>query len=66
MVCLVLLVVLAIKIGNLSLFSSRHTVYAQLADVTGLNSGDPVDIAGVPVGQVSGHRRPAGATRSWP
>ena len=52
-VCLVLLAVLGIKIGNLSFFSSRHTYYAQLDDVTGLNAGDPVDIAGVPVGQVS-------------
>ncbi|MGH9045928.1 MAG: MCE family protein [Acidimicrobiales bacterium] len=53
-VCLVALAVLGIKIGNLSFFSSRHTYYAQLHDVTGLNAGDPVDIAGVPVGQVSG------------
>ncbi|MDA8359464.1 MAG: MCE family protein [Actinomycetota bacterium] len=50
--CLVLLVGLAVKIGNISLFSSRRTYYAQLADVTGLTSGDQVDIAGVEVGQV--------------
>jgi len=53
-VCVVLLVLLAVRIGNLSLFTSHHTVQAQLADVTGLTSGDAVDIAGVPVGQVSG------------
>jgi phospholipid/cholesterol/gamma-HCH transport system substrate-binding protein len=53
-VCLVLLVALAVKIGNISLFSSRHALDAQLSDVTGLASGDPVNIAGVPVGQVSG------------
>ncbi|MHB1582653.1 MAG: MCE family protein [Acidimicrobiales bacterium] len=52
-VCLVLLVALAVKIGNISLFSSRHSLEAQLADVTGLTTGDPVEIAGVPVGQVS-------------
>jgi len=52
-VCLALLALLGIKIGNLSFFSSRHTYYAQIQDVTGLNAGDPVDIAGVPVGQVS-------------
>lgn len=52
--CLVLLVVLAVHVGNLSLFTSRHTVYAQLSDVTGLATGDPVDVAGVPVGQVAG------------
>jgi len=53
-VCLVLMVALAARIGNISLFSSRQTYYAQLADVTGLTSGDQVDIAGVEVGQVSG------------
>jgi phospholipid/cholesterol/gamma-HCH transport system substrate-binding protein len=53
-VCLVLLAGLAVKIGNISLFSSRHTIQAELSDVTGLASGDSVNIAGVPVGQVSG------------
>jgi phospholipid/cholesterol/gamma-HCH transport system substrate-binding protein len=53
LVCIVLLVGLAVRIGNISLFSSRHTVNAQLADVTGLAGGDTVNIAGVPVGQVS-------------
>ena len=53
LVCLVLLVGLAVKIGNISLFSSRHTVDAQLTDVTGLAGGDDVNIAGVPVGQVT-------------
>ncbi len=54
LVCIILLVGLAVKIGNLSLFSSRHTIDAQMSDVTGLASGDAVNIAGVPVGQVSG------------
>jgi phospholipid/cholesterol/gamma-HCH transport system substrate-binding protein len=53
LVCVILLVGLAAKIGNLSLFSDRHPLNAQLADVTGLASGDQVNIAGVPVGQVS-------------
>jgi phospholipid/cholesterol/gamma-HCH transport system substrate-binding protein len=53
MACLVLLVGLAVKIGNISLFTSRHTIDAQLTDVTGLASGDSVNIAGVTVGQVS-------------
>jgi phospholipid/cholesterol/gamma-HCH transport system substrate-binding protein len=53
LVCIVLLVGLAVRIGNISLFSSRHTINAQLSDVTGLASGDIVNIAGVPVGQVS-------------
>jgi phospholipid/cholesterol/gamma-HCH transport system substrate-binding protein len=53
LVCVVLLIGLAVRIGNISLFSSRHTVNAQLLDVTGLAGGDIVNIAGVPVGQVS-------------
>jgi phospholipid/cholesterol/gamma-HCH transport system substrate-binding protein len=53
LVCLVLLAGLAVKIGNISLFSSRHAIDAQLTDVTGLATGDEVNIAGVPVGQVS-------------
>jgi len=53
LVCVVLLVGLAVRIGNISLFSSRHTVNAELSDVTGLAGGDTVNIAGVPVGQVS-------------
>jgi phospholipid/cholesterol/gamma-HCH transport system substrate-binding protein len=52
-VCVILLVGLAVKIGNISLFSHRHTLNAQLADVTGLASGDPVNIAGVSIGQVT-------------
>jgi phospholipid/cholesterol/gamma-HCH transport system substrate-binding protein len=54
LVCVVLLVGLAVRIGNISLFSHRHALSTQLADVTGLASGDPVTIAGVSVGQVSG------------
>lgn len=52
-VCLVLLVALAVRIGNISLFSSRHGLSAELNDVTGLTTGDAVEIAGVQVGQVS-------------
>jgi phospholipid/cholesterol/gamma-HCH transport system substrate-binding protein len=52
-VCIVLLVVLAIHVGNISLFTSRRTVFAQLAQVTGLATGTAVDLAGVQVGQVS-------------
>jgi phospholipid/cholesterol/gamma-HCH transport system substrate-binding protein len=53
LVCVVLLIGLAVRIGNVSLFSSRHTVNAELSDVTGLAGGDIVNIAGVPIGQVS-------------
>ena len=52
-VCLVLLVALAVRIGNISLFSSRHGLSAEMNDVTGLTTGDAVDIAGVQVGQVA-------------
>jgi phospholipid/cholesterol/gamma-HCH transport system substrate-binding protein len=54
LVCAVLLVGLAVKIGNIDLFSHRHALSAQLSDVTGLAGGDPVTIAGVRVGQVAG------------
>jgi phospholipid/cholesterol/gamma-HCH transport system substrate-binding protein len=53
LVCVLLLVALAAKIGNLSFFNDRHTLNAQLANVTGLATGDEVNVAGVPVGQVS-------------
>jgi phospholipid/cholesterol/gamma-HCH transport system substrate-binding protein len=53
LVCAVLLVGLAVRIGNISLFSSRHTVNAELTDVTGLAGGDKVNVAGVTVGQVT-------------
>ncbi|HLW45851.1 MAG TPA: MCE family protein [Acidimicrobiales bacterium] len=51
--CLVLLVGLAVHVGDISLFTPRHTIYAQLSDATGLTPGTPVDVAGVQVGQVS-------------
>jgi phospholipid/cholesterol/gamma-HCH transport system substrate-binding protein len=52
-VCAVLLVGLALKIGNVQM-GARHALNAQLSDVTGLATGDTVNIAGVPVGQVAG------------
>jgi phospholipid/cholesterol/gamma-HCH transport system substrate-binding protein len=54
LICIVLLIGLAVKIGNVSLFSNRYALNAQLTDATGLATGDPVNIAGVPIGQVSG------------
>lgn len=51
-VCLVVLAVLAAKIGNISFFSHRTEYAAQLSDVTGLQPGNSVKIAGVTVGQV--------------
>ena len=53
-VSLVLLVALAVRVGNISLFTHRNTYQAQLADVTGLQPNDAVKIAGVTVGQVTG------------
>lgn len=52
--CLVLLVGLAARIGNLSFFTHRTTYQAQLSDATGLQTADAVKIAGVTVGQVTG------------
>ncbi|HEY1988852.1 MAG TPA: MCE family protein [Acidimicrobiales bacterium] len=53
-VALVLLVGLAVRVGNISLFTHRTTYQAQLADVTGLQPNNAVKIAGVTVGQVTG------------
>ena len=53
-VCLLVLAVLAAKIGNITFFSHRATYSAELADATGLNPSDDVKIAGVTVGQVTG------------
>ncbi|MHB1710204.1 MAG: MlaD family protein, partial [Acidimicrobiales bacterium] len=53
-ISLVLLVALAIRVGNLSLFTHRTTYQAQLTDVTGLQPTNDVKIAGVTVGKVSG------------
>ncbi|MHB8437810.1 MAG: MlaD family protein, partial [Acidimicrobiales bacterium] len=51
--CLVVLVALAAKIGNVQLFANRVSYQAQLTDATGLQPSDEVKIAGVTVGQVS-------------
>lgn len=53
-VCLVLLAGLIVKIGNVTLFTHRVTYRALMSDVTGLDAGDNVAVAGVTVGQVSG------------
>jgi phospholipid/cholesterol/gamma-HCH transport system substrate-binding protein len=54
LVCLLVLAVLAARIGNISFFSHRTTYSAQLADATGLHPADDVKVAGVTVGQVTG------------
>ena len=53
-ISLVLLVALAIRVGNVSLFTHRTSYQAQMADVTGLQPNNAVKIAGVTVGQVTG------------
>jgi len=53
-VCLVVLGVLAAKIGNISFFTHRVGYTAELSDATGLQPSDDVKIAGVTVGQVTG------------
>ena len=55
-ICLILLAVLAEKLGHLSFFSHRTGYEAQLADVTGLTTGNAVKIAGVTVGRVTSIR----------
>ncbi len=51
-VCLLVLAVLAAKIGHITFFAHRTEYAAQLSDVTGLQPGNSVKIAGVKVGQV--------------
>ena len=45
---------LASVIGNFALFRNRYPVVAVFDDVTGLLNGDPVTLAGVTVGKVTG------------
>ncbi|HZT66090.1 MAG TPA: MCE family protein [Acidimicrobiales bacterium] len=52
-VCLLLLVGLAARIGNIHFLTHRTAYQAELTDATGLRPGDDVKIAGVTVGQVS-------------
>jgi phospholipid/cholesterol/gamma-HCH transport system substrate-binding protein len=51
--CLFLTGLLAVRIGNISLFAHRSGYTALLSDATGLRAGDPVEIAGVRVGSVT-------------
>ncbi len=47
-------ILLASNIGNFGLFKSRYAVSAVFDDVTGLLSNDPVTLAGVTIGKVTG------------
>jgi phospholipid/cholesterol/gamma-HCH transport system substrate-binding protein len=47
---------LASNIGNFSFWKSRYTVAAVFDDVTGLLNNDPVTLAGVTIGKVTGQR----------
>ena len=47
-------ILLASVIGNFGLFKHRYPVAAVFDDVTGLLNGDPVTLAGVTVGKVTG------------
>src|SRR5579864_3835367 len=55
--CVVLLIALTIRVGNLHtlpLVSHDHNYYAELTDASSLVPPDDVKIAGVTVGQVKG------------
>ncbi len=54
LVAVVLLAGLAAKVGNISFFSHRYALAAELTDASGLTPTDSVKIAGVTVGQVTG------------
>lgn len=49
-------ILLASNIGNFALFKNRYAVAAVFDDVTGLINNDPVTLAGVTVGKVTGQR----------
>lgn len=51
-ICLVVLAVLAARIGNITFFAHRVQYQAELADATGLQPQADVKIAGVTVGEV--------------
>jgi phospholipid/cholesterol/gamma-HCH transport system substrate-binding protein len=59
-VCLVVLGVLAARIGNVSFFANRVQYHADLSDATGLQPAANVKIAGVTVGQVDAVREQHG------
>ncbi|HEY2429578.1 MAG TPA: MCE family protein, partial [Acidimicrobiales bacterium] len=61
-VCIVLTVVIGVKIAGVRT-GPTYRATADFTDVTGLLAGDPVTLAGVPVGRVSSVRLVAGHAR---
>ena len=51
------LVAATMSIGGLHIFERRYTLQADFASASGINGGDPVRVAGVEVGQVTGVER---------
>ena len=49
-------IALASSIGNFALLKGRYTIAAVFNDVTGLLNNDPVTLAGVTIGKVTGQR----------
>lgn len=49
-------IILASTIGNFALFKDRYPIAAVFDDVTGLLNNDPVTLAGVTIGKVTGQR----------
>jgi phospholipid/cholesterol/gamma-HCH transport system substrate-binding protein len=49
-------VILASTIGNFTFFRARYGIEAAFSDATGVLAGDPVTLAGVRIGKVSGAR----------
>ena len=55
LVGLVCVAYMAVKLGNVSIFGDdTYTLYANFSKVTGLHTGNPVDMLGLEVGRVSG------------
>ena len=55
LVGLVCVAYMAVKLGNVSIFGDdTYTLFANFSKVTGLRTGNPVDMLGLEVGRVSG------------
>jgi phospholipid/cholesterol/gamma-HCH transport system substrate-binding protein len=60
------LVYLSVNLGKIEVFGETGNLYyGDFASVSGLKKGDPVEIAGVPVGRVESFQLADGHARVW-
>lgn len=53
---LVAIGILAVKLGEITLFQNSYTLYAPFTSVSGLREGSPVEIYGIEVGKIKSMR----------